>query len=166
MELPAAARRLLLQQPAVTGYVGSKVHKHQLWDHVDQKGTRAIVVRMAGGWEQPDRVQTSQFPLLAVDCWADCSRGETGDKLAEDAVDNAWAVYRVVDPVLHRVRNALWGASGADPEGAYVVESFRWQEPFHAAKGDGFGGNFSGVPYRVEMGESAVVMAQYAVHLA
>src|ERR1044071_5898555 len=131
MELPAAARRLLLQQPAVTGYVGSKVHKHQLWDHVDQKGTRAIVVRMAGGWEQPDRVQTSQFPLLAVDCWADCSRGETGDKLAED-----------------------------------VVESFRWQEPFHAAKGDGFGWNFSGVPYRVEMGESAVVMAQYAVHLA
>lgn len=165
MELPAAARRLLLQQPAVVGYVQDRVFKHALWTHVDQTGKRAVVVRMAGGWEQPDRVQTSEFPLLAVDCWADCSRGTDGDKLQEDALDNAWAVYRVVDPVLHRVRNAMWGASGADP-GAYVVDSVRWQEPFYATKDDGSGGNFSGVPYKVDMGESAVVMAQYAVHLA
>jgi hypothetical protein len=161
MELPAAARRLLMQQPAVVGYVGSKVYKHELWDHVDQTGGRAIVVRMAGGWDTPDRIQSSQFPVLAVDCWADCSR-EDGDKVGEDALDNAWAVYRVVDPVLHRVRNAMWGASGSDP-GAYVVESFRWQEPYHMTKADS--GSFGGLPYRVELGESAVVTAQYAVHL-
>lgn len=162
MELPAAARRLLMQQPSVTGYVGSKVYKHKLWDHVDRTGGRAVVVRMAGGWETPDRIQTSQFPILAVDCWADCSRDGAGDKAAEDALDNAWAVYRVVDPVLHRVRNAMWGASGAD-EGAYVVESFRWQEPFHQTKQDQAG---AAVPYSVDMGEAAVVVAQYAVHLA
>jgi hypothetical protein len=162
MELPAAARRLLMQQPAVTGYVGSKVFKHELWDHVDRTGGRAVVVRLAGGWDTPDRVQSSQFPVLAVDCWADCSRNGDGDKAAEDALDNAWAVYRVVDPVLHRVKNAMWGASGADP-GAYVVECFRWQEPYHQSRDDQPG---AGLPYRVEMGETAVVVAQYAVHLA
>lgn len=162
MELPAAARRLLMQQPPVTGYVGSKVYKHQLWTHVDQTGGRAIVVRLAGGWDTPDRIQSSQFPILAVDSWADCSRAETGDKLAEDALDNAWAVYRVVDPVLHRVRNQMWGASGSD-EGAYVVESFRWQEPYSQTKHDQAG---AALPYAVDMGEAAVVTAQYAVHLA
>jgi hypothetical protein len=164
VELPAAARRLLMQQPPVTGYVGSKVYKHKLWTHVDQTGGRAVVVRLAGGWDTPDRVQTSQFPILAVDCWADCSRDqETGDKLAEDALDNAWAVYRVVDPVLHRVRNALWGSSGADPEGAYVVESSRYQEPYSQTKDEA---GTAQLPYAVDMGESAVVTAQYAVHLA
>jgi hypothetical protein len=163
MELPAAARRYLMQQPSVTGYVGNKAYKHQLWDHVDQTGGRAIVVRMAGGWEQPDRVQSSQFPVLAVDCWSDCSRDPAGEKLQEDALDNAWAVYRAVDPVLHRARNAMWGASGSD-EGAFVVECMRWQEPFHQTKGDG-GQYAAGLPYQVEMGESAVVTVQYAVHL-
>lgn len=164
MELPAAARRLLLQQPSVVGYVQSRVFKHQLWDHVDGTGGRAVVVRMSGGWGTPDRTQTSQFPLLGVDCWADCTRDSEGDKVEEDSLDNAWAVYRVVDAVLHQVRNAMWGASGSD-QGAYVVESVRYQEPYHQSLSDG--GQYGlGLPYKVDMGDCAVVTTMYAVHLA
>jgi hypothetical protein len=167
MELPGATRRHLLEQPGVRGYVQDGVYKHRLLDHVNGTGGRAVVVRMAGGWDKPDHTQTSQYPLLAVDCWADCSRDEHGDRSAEDCLDNAWALYRAVDDVLHQARNALWGASQSDPEGAYVVSCIRSQEPYDQS-GDAQAGSQSAaaLPYAVDLGECAVVTVQYEVWLA
>lgn len=167
MELTGATRRLLLEQPAVTGYVQDRVHKHLLRDHVDGTGQRAVVVRMAGGWDKPDHTQTSQYPLLAVDCWADHSRDDNGDATALDNLDNAWALYRVVDDVLHQARNQLWGASPSDPEGAYVVSCIRNQEPYdQAASSPASAQSAASLPYAVELGECAVVTVQYEVWLA
>lgn len=159
MEILTALRRHLLTQDAVRGYVGSKVDKAKLHDHVDQKGTRAIVVRSNGGWAQPDLTQSSEYPLILIDFWADCSRDRLADRIADDAVDNAMAVYRVVDPLLHRKRNVMWGGQGTDP-GLQIVSCIRWSEPITQTRDESHGG----VAYGVQLGESAVVTVQYAIH--
>jgi hypothetical protein len=158
VELEVAGKRYLESQLTVRGMVGDKVYKRKLEEHVDQTGKRALVVRRDGGWTGPDRVQSSEFPILVVDCWADVSRSPDGLKLGDDAEDNAWALYRVVDPLLHRVKNAWWGAGGTR-EGLRVIEVTRWQEPWCQTKNEAHGG----VAYSVQLGESAVVTARYAV---
>lgn len=123
MEVEAAIRRRLLADPGVNGYVAGKVWKYRLPETLDGTGGRAIVVWRDGGWAQPDKVKTSEFPLVNVDCWADHSRDERGAMLSADAEENAWAVYRVVDMVLHGRLGEMWGE-------LHVVTSARWGEPF------------------------------------
>jgi hypothetical protein len=164
VEIEPAARKRLLEDPTVRGYVdGDGVYKHQLLQHVDQQGTRRIVVRRSGGWGSPDRVQSSEYPILAVDCWADCTRenGPGSPKRSFDCIENALALYRVVDSLLHRVRNQWWGAYGAH-EGLRVFEVTRSREPFPITKDESHGGRFFGV----ELGESCCVTAEYNVWCA
>jgi hypothetical protein len=161
VEVETAAKRYLEQELTVRGMVADRVYKRKLEEHVDKTGKRALVVRRDGGWTSPDRVQSSEYPVLAVDCWADNSRDAEGLKMGDDAEDNAWALYRVVDPLLHRIRSAWWGTGGSR-EGLRIIESTRWQEPWCQTKAESHGG----VAYSVELGESAVVTARYAVWTA
>ena len=163
MEVESAFRRALLASSAVTGYVQQAVWKFRLEDHVDGQGTRAVVLYRDGGWAAPNDMNTPEFPLLTVECWADCTRnhvaGRATEKAAEDAIDNAYALYRVVDAVLHPMPRGLrWGAVGSDP-GLLVVGGQRWSEPSHydATRGDGFGRQF---------GEAAMVRATYALQVS
>jgi len=158
MEVVPAARRRLLAEAGVRGYVQDRVFKHKLLEHVDQKGTRAIVLRTNGGWAEPDRTQSTEYPVLVLDCWADCDRDEHGDKVAENAIDNAWAVFRVADRVLHRVRGEFWGGTN----GLMVIESKRWTEPDYQTKDDAHAGIIGGLG-GVELGEAAAVTVQYAL---
>lgn len=158
MEVIPAVRRHLMTADPVAGYVQARVYKRKLYEHVNGLGTRAIVVRHDGGWRAPDDINTARYPIVAVDCWADCSRGEDKEILQDDALDNAWAVYNVVDPVLARKRNVFWGAFGVNP-GLYVVESSPWQEPLEQTRDESHQGSFHGV----KLMESAVVTARYAL---
>lgn len=158
MELVPAARRYLLLPSGFTGYVQDRVYKHKLVEHVDQKGTRAAVVRTNGGWAQASRSNSTEFPILAVDCWADCTRDEHGDKAAEDAIDNAWAVYRELDRLVQGQRAAQWSE-------LIVIDAVRWAEPIYQTKDEAHG-SVASLPYKVELGESAVVIAQYALTIS
>jgi hypothetical protein len=158
MELVPAARRHLLLPSALTGYVQDRVYKHKLVEHVDQKGTRAAVVRTNGGWAQASRANSTEYPILAIDCWADCTRDAQGDKAAEDAIDNAWAVYRATDLLIHGVKGVPW----AD---LIVIDAARWSEPTCQTKDEAHGG-VGALPYKVELGESAVVTVQYAMTIS
>ncbi|MFE2751565.1 hypothetical protein ACFXGA_06130 [Actinosynnema sp. NPDC059335] len=160
MEVEPAVRRHLLNDQAVRGYVGDRVYKQHLDEHVQGAGKRAIVLRVDGGWSQPDTVQTSEFPLLYIDFWADRSRDSTGRAVADDAMDNARAVYRVTDPLLHARRGERWGSFGTH-RGLMVVSSARWSEPIVQTEMRSHGGTFLGV----KLGDCAVVTAAYALHV-
>lgn len=161
MEIETATRRHLLTLPSATGYVSGRVYKFSLLDHVQGTQQRAIVVRRSNGWATPDTVQTSEFPILVLDFWADPTRDGEGNKAADDAADKAYAVYRAVDKDLHGVRDEWWGAGGSNP-GLRVVSCSRWAEPFHLTSQDqhGSGPKFDGQA----VGDCAVVVAQYAIH--
>lgn len=161
MEIEPAARRLLLNHPAVRGYVQDAIYTHALKTHVDQTGKRALVVRSSGGWAQPERVHTDEFPVLYVDCWADCTRDAAGKRRADDAISNAKALYRVVNPLLHARRGQRWGAYGAHA-GLMVVSCVRWSEPVVQTRDMSQGG----MAYGVTLGDTAVVTASYALDLA
>jgi hypothetical protein len=160
MEVVPAARRHLMSYPSVRGYVQHRVFTYRLFEHVNGEGTRAIVCRLNAGWAEPDRSQSVEFPILVVDCWSDCTRNADGTKAAEDAIPNALALYRVVDPVLHRKRNMVWADGGS--RGLLVVDIKRWIEPFYQTKDE----SHAGVAYGVELGDSAVVSVQYAMTVA
>ena len=153
MELETAARRQLLGVPAVTGYVQQKVFKYRLEEMIDSTGGRAVVVRRSGQWSTPDPVQTSEYPVLTVDCYADPTRTPEGEIDQLDAEDKAFAVFRTIDPVFHARRNERWGAFGS-AAGLLVVSSARWREP--SLVGD--------QPGEDELGDVVIVRAQYAVH--
>lgn len=159
MEIDTAVRRLLLTKSAVTGYVQTKVFKNELLEHVDGTAGRAVVVRKAVGWAPPDRTQSSEYPTLVIECWADVDRDpQTREKTVDNAVDKAYALYRAVDPFLHRIRDEVWGAGGTDP-GARVITSVRAGEPRHFLHSYSRGG------YSVPMQDCAVVEISYNVHL-
>lgn len=162
MEIETAARRHLLGFADVTAYVQKKVFKHSLLERVDGTSGRAIVVRRSNGWGQPDPVQTAEFPILVVDFWADPDRDADGQKVEDNAIDKAYAVYRAVDPLLHAVRDQWWGAGGTNP-GLWIVNCARYAEPFHQTIDDVHG---SGpVAGNQPIGEEACVTVQYAVTL-
>lgn len=155
MEIETAVRRLLLGDGTVTGYVGRQVFKYQLDASVDGTGKRAIVVRRSNGWAVPADRKTQEYPILAVDCYADAQRDSGGDVVERNSVDSAYAVYRAVDPLLHGVRGVRWGAGGADP-GLMVLSCQRWSEPFHVTEQDRHADD-------PPLGEAAKVTALYAV---
>lgn len=160
MEVEPAYRRHLLDIPDVRGIVGpAGVHKGKLYEKVDGTGGRAIVVRAdVGGWAVPNQINTQEFPILVFDFWADATRDDHGNKAADDAADNARAVYRVVDKRIHGKRGLWVGGFGQHP-GLYVVTSDRFQEPEVATAP----GTKTWAPYNMDLGESAVVSVQYAL---
>lgn len=155
MELETAVRRLLLGNQAVAGYVGQKVFKFTLMEPVDQTGGRAVVLSRSGGWAQPDTVKSLEYPLLQVECYADCDRDDNGNVLTRNAVDKAYALYRTIDPLLHAKRDAWWGAGGSD-DGMKMISCVRWSEPISVESKD----QHTGDPV---LGDSAYVWARYAL---
>lgn len=122
MEVEAALRRFLLSDSTITGYVGDKVYKHELVDdELVESGGRALVVRRFGGWTAPNVWNTQEFPLVNIQCWADafCLGVD------EDPIDNAWALYRAMDPLLHGTGDVTWGGT----DGLYIVHCQRHAEP-------------------------------------
>ena len=158
MEVETAIRRHLLSLDGVKGYVGPDgVYKYSLLNHVEGTGGRAIVVRRSNGWGVPDPVQSSEYPIVMLDFWADPDRVD-GEKVADNAVDKAFAVYRVVDKLLHGKRGVIWGGDG----GLFVISSSRYAEPFYETAGDSHGGK---PDIMTPIGDTAVVTAQYALHI-
>lgn len=148
MELETAVRKYLLASPAVVGYVGVRVYKFRLEGPLTGSASRALVVRRVGGWTAPDQVQTREFPLLQVECWADPDRDERGNVLVANGPDKAFALYRVVDPLLHTVR-------GVDLSDLQVVSSQRWSEPILITQDDSHGD--------LVLGDSVKVVTRYAM---
>lgn len=156
MEVDTAARRMLLTVPTVIGYVGSKVFKNVLSEHVNGTGGRAVVLRRGNGWAPPSRVQTSEYPSLVVECWADADR--LGDMVTTDnAVDKAFALQRVVSRVMHRQRDVWWGAGGTN-RGVRIITSMQNSEPSVETEKDQHGG--------IPMGDCAVVSVRFDLHVA
>lgn len=125
MELTTAARRYLLSQAAVTGYVQTRVWKDRLEDVLDRTGQRAIVVKDAGAWSVPQRRNTQEYPILRIEFWADHTRHDDGTIDVEDGMTSARALYRAVDPLLHGVRDVRWGGD----DGLFVIGCSRYSEP-------------------------------------
>ena len=162
MELVPATRRHLLDDLTVRGYVQDRVHAWTLHDPICPHGQRAIVVRAAGGWSQPEHRSGGEFPLLYIDSWADCSRTDTGERAGQDAISNAMAVHRAVDRLIQGVRGQRWGAIGAQP-GLSIVSVERWAEPVPQTASDSHAGEAAALPYRVPLQDAAVVTTAYAV---
>lgn len=158
MEIESAARRVLLLDQTVAGLVARWVFKWRLEEKVDGTGKQAIVLWRDQGWSTPDPVNTNEYPLLTVDCYSDASRGADGEMLAEDNVDRAFGLYRVVDRALLSVgRGKKWGAFGSDP-GLLVNSVQRWSEPFKTEQSD----QHQGDP---PLGDVAKVTTTYAFDL-
>jgi len=157
MELESAGRRHLMSDPAVRGYVQTRVFAFRLHEHVDQQGTRAIVLRRVGGWGNTPS-STQEFPLLRLMCWADSTRSDE-DQARDDAISNAYAVHRVADAaLLQQRRNVWWGGYGVH-RGLRVITIQRWSEPSHRTRDDG--STYEGMP----LGDSAVVVNDYALQV-
>jgi hypothetical protein len=161
VELETAARRMFLADATVQGYVAGKVFKFELLTHVTGTGGRAVVVRRATGWSAPGLRSLSEYPTLVVENWADCTRSPDGEPMAADAVDNAFALYRVTNRLIHGIRDVVWGAGG-DNAGLRVVSAERSAEP---AYGAATAPSASGASTNTPLGESAVVIASYALHI-
>lgn len=159
MELVTAARRRLLDVPGVKGYVGDKVFKYKLGEggHPDGTGGRAIVVRPGGSWGAPDLVQSSEYPRLYVDFWADLDRDEALQPRESNAEDKAFAMWRLVNPLLHRQRDVWWGAGGSS-RGLRIITSHLSTDPLYETQAT--------VHEGVSLGDCAVVTAIYNVHIA
>lgn len=147
MEIESAARRYLLAQSSVTSLVGQRVWKHELFSPIGPDVPSAIVV-VRDGWHGPvEDSRTVEFPVLAVECWADATRNAAGDVTAESAADSAWSMHRVVDGLLHNQRNARW-------DRLIVVRCMRYGAPTLIRPGDVAGdhgaGNRTGTEARVD----------------
>jgi hypothetical protein len=161
MEIEAATRRRLLGDSTVTGYVGDRVWPFRLEDRVDPHGHRAVVVYRGPAWAETDRYEAAaaEYPTLVVDCWADCTRDDSGEILRTDRVQAAFAVWRAVHRLLHNPpRGQMWGQVGSNP-GLLVNTSTQWFGPTHL-EGDGI--KRTGIP----LGDAAVVTATYALNVA
>jgi hypothetical protein len=150
MEVETAVRKFLLSQSSVTGYVGQRVFKFQLTEPVHATGNRAVVIRRVGQWTPPDPVKTSEYPIVQVECWADPDRDGDGNVLVSNALDKAFAVQRVIDPLLH-------GRRGVKFSDLDVVSVQRWSEPIMVTQDDTHGSG--------RLGDSAYVLTRYAMHV-
>lgn len=159
MEIETAARKMLLDNDAVNGYVVGKVFKFSLLQHVDGTGGLALVVRRSNGWTVPDEIQTPEFPILIVDCWADCDRVD-GEMVSDNAVDKAFGLYRVVDKLIHGIADQWWGARGDNP-GLRIIRGSRGSDPYFSTSNDAHSPAAGGPVPQTPTGNSAVVTAQY-----
>ena len=137
MQLLTAARKRLLSDPTIDGYVAKKVWKLRLEQQLDGTGGLAVVVSQNGGWVTPDTVQTTKYPLLRIDAVADNSRLPSGEIATLDAVDKAGALQQVIDKLIHGKRGEIWGGAN----GLLIVSVARWREPVLYTHDDAHGGN-------------------------
>jgi len=161
MELEPAARRQLLADATVSGYVGDRAYLYRLEDRVDPLGLRAVVIYAGPWWADADRYEgaSMEYPTLVVDCWADCTRNGDGEIVRMDRIQNARAVWRAVHRVLHNPpRGMIWGATGSNP-GLLVNTSSLWLGPTHL---EGANTTRTGIPLQ----DAAVVTATYALNVA
>jgi hypothetical protein len=122
---------------------------------------RAIVLYAGPWWAEPDRYEaaSAEYPTLVVDCWADCTRTGDGDIARLDRVQNAKAVARAVQRVLHNPpRGEVWGEVGSNP-GLLVNTSSLWFAP---AAFEGAEVRRTGTPLQ----DAAVVSGTYAMNTA
>jgi len=151
VEVAPAARRYLLGQAPVTGYVQQRVYVERLGAQLDGTGQSAVVVRAAGGWAAPDAVGTAEYPVLQVECYSDVTRDPSGKPAGTwDNLTRAWAIYRTVNPLLHGLasRGVTWGGTS----GLRVVTCVRRSEPMQAD---------SSSPGRGNLGDLGVVSVSY-----
>jgi hypothetical protein len=138
MELETAARRFLLADATVRGYVQDRVWKFRLEQKIDGTGQAALVVERSNGWTAPDVVKSMEFPVLRVRSYVDPRRDMDGQIAELDAEDRAYALYRTLDRLLHGRRDVWMGTVGSAP-GLRVVSSARWAEPFMVTEKDRHG---------------------------
>lgn len=131
MELTTAARRYLLGINDVTSQVQQRVFKWRLEEPIEGTGSPAIVVSQLGGWATPERVNTQEFPVLAVDCHADPDRGPGGEIAVDNAFDKAFGLARAVRPWFFypHLRGTWMGGIGSNP-GLMVIECAPYTDPY------------------------------------
>lgn len=159
MEMVTAARRMLLADAGVRGYAGEKVFKYKLGEggHPQGTGGRSIVVRPGGSWSAPDLVQSSEYPRLYIDFWADVDRDEALMPREANSEDKAFAMWRLVNPLIHRQRDVWWGAGGSSA-GLRIITANLSADPFYETQATAHEG--------VSLGDCAVVTAVYNLHIA
>lgn len=139
MEVEVAVRKRLLAIPALVGYTtGARVFKDRLDASLDGTGHRAVVVSRVGSWTShpPGSRNTQEYPLVRLTFWADHDRNSSGQMTKANGRANALALHRVVDPVIHGVRDEWWGGPDDDPTaGLLVIGCTRWSEPIPAGNG-------------------------------
>jgi hypothetical protein len=155
MELETAARRFMLADATLRGYVQDRVFKFRLELKIDGSGRSALVVNRSNAWTAPDPVKWMEFPVLRVHAYADPRRDTDGQIAELDAEDRAFALYRVLDRMLHARRDYTMGAQGSQA-GLKVVSSARWAEPFMVTDKDRHG---DGDP----LGDALYVVGQWAL---
>ena len=164
-DLVTAARRELVEQKTaelVAAGVGPPVQitdsPFALWvltweTHgitVQGLGCASVVIAERAGWTGPNRHNTSEFPRIQVEIYADVDR-ERGLPDRKTAQARAKDVFRIIDRVFHRpdAGGFYWGDANGELR---VVSSLRGQEPETEPVPDGDGAQRLLVSYNVELG--------------
>lgn len=119
----------------IGGQPGPGIFGHSPWARIEGSSGTAVVISHEGGWAGPNLHNTLNFPRITVNVWADPMRdnGRNASNPGE-VVQRAFATYRVVDKLLHRI---------AGPEVYFgtlrVIECLRLTEPviYMVPDGDG-----------------------------
>ena len=139
MEVEVALRRRLLAIPALVGYTtAERVYKDRLEAVLDGSGRRAAVVARSGAWTShpPGSRNTQEYPLVRITYWADHDRNASKQMTKANGRANALALHRVVDPVIHGIRDEWWGGTEEDPTtGLLIIGCSRWSEPMPVSDG-------------------------------
>lgn len=123
MEIEAALRRYLLSDDTMAGYCGRKIYTYEISDdELNGSGGVAIAIRRVGGWTAPQLLNTQEYPLVNIQCWADLACRGCTPLSAQTA---AWALYRALDPLIHGQGDVTWGGDS----GLYVIRASRNAEP-------------------------------------
>jgi hypothetical protein len=158
VEVDAALRRRLLNDPPIAGFVQTRVYKRTLMEPVPESG-QAIVVAMNGGWAPPELRQHAENPLVTVRCYADPDRDVDGTVVRSNAEDKARATWRQIDRLIHGTRGETWGAVANTP-GLRIVSCERWSEPIPFGATDQHGRSTDA---REPLGDIVYVYCSYAV---
>lgn len=127
MELATGARRRLLSDPTVSGYVAGKVFRYRLEESLEATAGMAVVVYPDNAWATPRRNSRIEFPILTLDCYADPDRTASLAIAVANGEDKAFALYRACDRVLHNARGEWWGPVES---GLMVISCHRLGEPY------------------------------------
>jgi hypothetical protein len=139
VEVDAAARRRLLTDQTIGGYVDGKIYTQRLGCDLNGTGGYAIVVVRNGGWASPNQHNDGRFPLLLTKCYADPDRDEDGSVKTANGQTKALALDKALDRLLHRALGQTWGAVGSNP-GRLIISCYRASEPVAAGQGDALAG--------------------------
>lgn len=123
---------MLLGLDDVKGQTKDQIWKNRLESGIEGTGGAAIVVSEQPWWATPDPVNTHEWPVVWVDCYADSTRDGDGLVRRFDALDKAKALARVVDKHMHGVRGVRWGDVGTS-KGLTVASCARWGKRYVTA---------------------------------